>query len=380
MQLNKWTIALAATGAVSFGAFADEHPVATALSSTTLSGYVDTAAIWNFGRGAAVANRGINTAANRQDGFNLNGVKVALEKALDEGTWSAGYKVETIFGPNALELPGLLGGSQIALKQAYVALRAPVGNGIDFKVGHYDPIVGYEVVDGYANPNFSRSFGYNIEPFGHTGVLASYQFNEVFGASAGVANSGSLNGSALTANFGGTGLQTESVKTYMLGVVAKAPESTGWFAGSSLYAGVVDGGGGIRAGGDNILVYVGGTMATPWKELTLGASYDTLLVKNGSYANAFALYVSYQVTEKLKVNNRFEYANSGFGNFVSPAFGTVSGLDEKVLAYTGTIDYALWANVVSRLEFRWDHVAGGVGTFGGQKNDLSVAANLIYKF
>ena len=50
MQLNKWTIALAATGAVSFGAFADEHPVATALSSTTLSGYVDTAAIWNFGR------------------------------------------------------------------------------------------------------------------------------------------------------------------------------------------------------------------------------------------------------------------------------------------------------------------------------------------
>ena len=367
MQLNKWTIALAATGAVSFGAFADEHPVATALSSTTLSGYVDTAAIWNFGRGAAVANRGINTSAARQDGFNLNGVKVALEKPLDEGTWSAGYKVETIFGPNAAELPGLIAGN-IALKQAYVALRAPVGNGIDFKVGHYDPIVGYEVVDGYANPNFSRSFGYNIEPFGHTGVLASYQFNEVFGASAGIANSGSLNGSALTAS-GGSGIESE--KTYMLGVVAKAPESTGWFAGSSLYAGVVDGG--IR-GGDNVLVYVGGTMATPWKELTLGASYDTLLVKNGSYANAFALYVSYQVTEKLKVNNRFEYANSGFGNFVA------SGSDDKVLAYTGTLDYALWANVVSRLEFRWDHVAGGVGTFGGQKNDLSVAANLIYKF
>jgi len=379
MQLNKWTIALAATGAVSFGAFADEHPVATALSSTTLSGYVDTAAIWNFGRGAAVANRGINTAANRQDGFNLNGVKVALEKPLDEGTWSAGYKVETIFGPNALELPGLLGGSQIAIKQAYVALRAPVGNGIDFKVGHFDPIVGYEVVDGYANPNFSRSFGYNIEPFGHTGVLASYQFNEVFGASAGIANSGGLNGNALTAS-GGSGIESE--KTYMLGVVAKAPESTGWFAGSSLYAGVVDGG--IR-GGDNVLVYVGGTMATPWKELTLGAAYDTLLIKNGSYANAFALYVSYQVTEKLKVNNRFEYANSGTGvgittNGTGGGGGFLGGTNDKVLAYTGTLDYALWANVVSRLEFRWDHVAGGSGRPAGQKNDLSLVANLIYKF
>lgn len=378
MQLNKWTIALAATGAVNFGAFADEHPVATALSSTTLSGYVDTAAIWNFGRGALVANRGINTAANRQDGFNLNGVKVAFEKPLDEGTWSAGYKVETIFGPNAAELPGVLAGN-VALKQAYVALRAPVGNGIDFKVGHYDPIVGYEVVDGYANPNFSRSFGYNIEPFGHTGVLASYQFNEVFGASAGIANSGGLNGQALTANPG-SGIESE--KTYMLGVVAKAPESTGWFAGSSLYAGVVDGG--IR-GGDNVLVYVGGTMATPWKELTLGAAYDTLLIKNGSYANAFALYVSYQVTEKLKVNNRFEYANSGTGagittNGTLGGGGFLGGANDKVLAYTGTLDYALWANVVSRLEFRWDHVAGGTGRLGGQKNDLSLAANLIYKF
>ncbi len=386
MQLNKWTIALAATGAVSFAAQAEEHPISSALTGTTLSGYVDTSAIWNFGSGQQQVNRGINTGANRQDGFNLNAVKVALEKPLDEGTWSAGYKVETILGPDAAALPGLLtspgagANGGVALKQAYVAVRAPIGNGIDFKVGQYDPIVGYEVFDSYANPNFSRSFGYNLEPLGHTGILASYQFNEVFGASAGIANGGGLGGNALVANTVPANT-AESVKNYMFGVVAKAPESTGWLAGSSLYAGVIDGANNIigpLVAKDSVLIYVGGTIATPWKELTVGASYDTVLnaaAAGGGYANAFAVYVSYQITEKLKLNNRFEYANSDVG-----AFNVGNKTHEKVFGVTTTADYALWANVVTRLEFRWDHAANAGGIGGGQRNDLSVLANLIYKF
>ena len=109
MKFNKWTVALAATGVVSLASAvqADEsHPVNTALSSTTLSGYVDTSAIWNFGSGAEVANRFANTASDRQDGFNVNTVKIQLEKPIDEGTWSAGYKFETMFGPDAAVMPG----------------------------------------------------------------------------------------------------------------------------------------------------------------------------------------------------------------------------------------------------------------------------------
>jgi hypothetical protein len=376
MQINKWTIALVATGVVSFAAQAEEtHPISSAISGTTLSGYVDASGIWNFGRGNGVAPRAANTGPDRQDGFNLNAVKLALEKPLDEGTWSAGYKFEGLFGPDSRDLPGKVG-DQVAIKQAYIAVRAPVGNGIDFKLGHFDPIVGYEVFDSYANPNFSRSFGYALEPLGHTGILATYQFNEVFGASAGVANSGSLNGTAFVAG----GATAESVKNYMASVVAKAPESTGWLAGSSLYAGVVDGG--IRNGKDSLLVYVGGTMSTPWKELTVGAAFDYVNHVNGlrGHANAFAFYASYQVTEKLKLNNRFEYAT------MSNAFNVDDGAEgfftrsSKIVADTITADYALWANVVTRLEFRWDHGANGLTRFGGQRNDLSLAANVIYKF
>lgn len=391
MKFNKWTVALAATGVVSLASAvqADEsHPVNTALSSTTLSGYVDTSAIWNLGSGSQVANRFANTAADRQDGFNVNTVKIQLEKPIDEGTWSAGYKFETMFGPDANVMPGALT-SGVAIKQAYAALRAPIGNGIDFKIGQFDPIVGYEVTDSYANPNFSRSLGFNnLEPFGHTGILASYQVNDIIGVSGGVANGDSgfgLNGGSLTASgfasgqVGGSmrGMLAESARVYMGSVVVKAPESTGWLAGSSLYVGVVNGDAN-GAKNDPTMLYVGVSLATPIQELTLGASADLLFnggVGGESYANAYAFYTGYQITEKLKANNRFEYATSGYGAFLP------GRAEDKMIGETFTLDYALWANVLTRGEFRWDRsVDGGANPFDGQKNDLSLTASVVYKF
>jgi hypothetical protein len=54
---------------------------------------------------------------------------------------------------------------------------------------------------------------------------------------------------------------------------------------------------------------------------------------------------------------------------------------------TTTIQYDLWKNVLSRLEFRWDHAADGSNAFGGKgtagptlSNAYMLAANIIYKF
>ena len=385
MKFNKWTVALAATGVVRLASAvqADEsHPVNTALSSTTLSGYVDTSAIWNFGSGTDVAKRYVNTGADRQDGFNLNSVKLQFEKPIDEGTWSAGYKVESLFGPDAVALPGRVA-NNVALKQAYVALRAPVGNGIDFKVGQFDPVVGYETVDSYANPNYSRSYAVqNLQPLGHTGLLASYQVNDIIGVSAGVANGdnglGRLTGNSLTASHNGA--FAESSKVYMGSLVIKAPESAGWLAGSALYVGAVNGDA-AGAKNDPTLLYVGASLATPIKELSIGASADMLFNANNtaigdkSYANAYAFYTGYQITEKLKANNRFEYATSGYGAFLP------GRVEDKIIGETFTLDYALWANVLTRGEFRWDRaVDGGANPFNGQKNDLSLTASVVYKF
>jgi len=54
---------------------------------------------------------------------------------------------------------------------------------------------------------------------------------------------------------------------------------------------------------------------------------------------------------------------------------------------TLTADYALWANVISRAELRWDHSMSGDKPYGGtvpgvgvNRNAVTLALNLIYKF
>jgi hypothetical protein len=392
-------VALATAGVVSLASATagESSPVNSLVSGVTLSGHVDTSAIWNFGTGTTVANRFANTASDRQDGFNLNVVKLKLEKGLDEGTWSAGYNFEMMYGPDAAVMPGRIANGDLAIKQAYVALRAPVGNGIDFKVGQFDPTIGYEVTDSYVNPNFSRSFGFNnLEPFGHQGVLATYQFTEWVGATAGVAN-GFGDTTGVTAARGaaggglwnaGTGINAkdggESIKSYIGGLVFKAPENFGFLAGSSLYLGIVDRGfgGGVD---DQINYYVGASLSTGVEGLTVGGSYDYVDNLNGvanQYGYAWALYASYQLNEQLKLSYRAELAGSSGGIHLPGVLN-----DEQVLGNTLTLDYALWKNVISRLEYRLDSaVSGSTGAanpldvFNGQKNDHSLTVNIVYLF
>ena len=59
----------------------------------------------------------------------------------------------------------------------------------------------------------------------------------------------------------------------------------------------------------------------------------------------------------------------------------------KQIAVTGTLQYDLWKNVLSRLEARWDHEADGKESFGGtvlgqpsRKNELTLAAEFTYRF
>ena len=143
-KVNKWTLGLAAVGLVSLPAVvqAEEKPnqLLTALSSTTISGYVDTSAHWTLGSGNGNPPAYAYNTPSKQDGFNVNVVDITLEKPLDEGTWSAGYKVELWYGPNATVLGNNAGGgtgstegADLAVKQAYVALRAPIGNGYSYE-------------------------------------------------------------------------------------------------------------------------------------------------------------------------------------------------------------------------------------------------------
>src|SRR6266702_2006278 len=107
MKLNGWTLGLVGAGLVSLPAVtqAEEKPsdVMTALSATTLSGYVDTSASWRPGNGtAAIPGRAFDAPASKQDGFNLDVLSLTLSKPVSEGEWGAGYTAQIWAGPDAV--------------------------------------------------------------------------------------------------------------------------------------------------------------------------------------------------------------------------------------------------------------------------------------
>ena len=388
MTVNKWTLGLVSVGLISLGSVAQAEErlsaVQTALSSTTISGYVDTSAQWNVGTGNANAPGYSYGGPGKADGFNLNSALLTLEKPLDEGQWSAGYRVDLQFGPDAATL-----GTGSDIRQAYVAMRAPVGNGLDLKLGVWDTIIGYESTDSFKNPNFTRSWGYTIEPTTHTGLLAEYVLSDMFTFKAGVANDTGpvINSRAHAPMFGGPG-RAESYKAYMAAITINAPEGAGALHGSSLTVGAVNG---YNQGlGDTSLnLYAGGNIATPVEGLGVGVSFDHVSsdldsVGPNSEFDAWtaAIYTSFKVTDKLGLHARAEYFEAD-----TDIIGT--SLDSSIGTLTGTIQYDLWENVLTRLEIRWDHVFDARGnpaatTFFGraanEKNSLIVAANVVYRF
>ncbi|SPE55365.1 conserved exported hypothetical protein [Verrucomicrobia bacterium] len=413
MKYNAWTLALVGAGVISLPAVthADEstNAVLSALAATTISGYVDTSAQWNLGTGDANVPSYAFGGPGKADGFNLNVVKLTIARdVVPTDSWGAGYKADLLFGPDAdafhTQSTGVTG--DFAVKQAYVALHAPIGNGLDFKVGVWDTIIGYEVFESVNNPNVTRSYGYSIEPTTHTGVQATYQFCDAVSATVGVADTfgPTINGRAFlgggtTVPATGQGPEAESYKTYMGSITFTAPTNMSFLSGSTLSACIINGfnAGSVNngVGANQTSYYVGATINTPVTGLKFGACFDyaevpeqaptVAAVAGGTLADAYArarvfgVYGSYQLTEKLGFYGRWEYAES---DALTPFLAT------KLYEFTGTLQYDLWKNVLTRLEFRWDHAAdasgpyGGTvaGTPGGKDNSYILLADIAYKF
>ena len=393
MKFNKWTLGLAAVGAVSLAsaARADEQmsQVQTALSNTTISGYVDVAASWRPG----TDQNGSTTFANiprysyaQNDGFSLNSVDIAIDKPMDESPWAAGYHVELMFGAQSPQgYYGIANGLGF-VRQAYLSLRTPVGNsGIDWKAGVFDTIIGYESSSDPLNPNYTRSYGYTIEPTTHTGILGTYKVNDMFSVTAGVVNSwnegiGLTPADLVVGNVSPT--INESQKTYLGSIAFTAPDSWGWAKGGTITGGIINAvDSNFNGIGSQSSYYLGATFPTPVSALKVGAAFDWHDFHTAGTDPSIwvlGLYASYQINDKASLNIRGEYLDES--GFAGP-YGT------KAEELTATLQYNLWANVLSRVEFRWDRAqtgkpfgASNVTPFGFRDNDFLLALNLIYQF
>ena len=189
--------------------------VETAQKGIKLSGYVDAGYSYNFNgnpQQKVVPRFGTDTAY-RGD-FNLYAFKLALEKALSaENKAQAGFRGDVMIGEDANYFTDRFSGdtrsvntdmnsNALFLEQAYVSLRAPVGNGWDFKVGKFVSILGYEVIERPANMNVTYGLLFQQFPLYYTGVLSSYRFDDYLDGKLGVVNGSNSDNNTTTSGLG----------------------------------------------------------------------------------------------------------------------------------------------------------------------------------
>ena len=342
MKMNKWTMGLAAAGVVSLAsaAQAEENSVLTALSSTVISGSVEASYVGGFSTNNNMHNDG---------GFEANGASLNIGSPLGEGDYSASYNVGLLFGNRAGAFASNDETTQL-LRSANIGMNLPFGNGVDLTLGLFDTTVGYEVEASASNPNVMRSYGYQLEPRTHTGLLAATEIADGLSVSAGLINGfDSSNGD----NDGHADLG------YVLGADFTLPDSLGFLGGSTLYVGYVDGSDEGQGGNtdDNTLLYIGASVNTPIEGLAVGIAYDDRQTgAKGESADSVAVYATYSLSDDASISLRYDNGTIEQGT-------AEDSFDNLAL----TLDYSIWENVTTRLELGWESGLGELAQKAGEK-------------
>jgi len=401
--------------------------VETAQKGIKLSGYVDAGYSYNFtGQGGnSQVNSRVQSDSAQQGDFNLYAVKLALEKAMtSENKAQAGFRVDVMIGEDAKYLanpanPQPTNGSQynasqdsnyLFLEQAYVQLRAPVGNGWDFKVGKFASILGYEVMERPANMNITYGLLYNQFPFWYTGVLSSYKFDDYLDGKLGVANgansdnntttSGGSDGVALLAalnvtNPGGNANWSNNFEYSTASENSSANSTTQNALPSNV-------GSTSAAGGAWTIIYNSwGNWAPKFANDKLLLAFDSVLGNTaGANTNGAAgpqnttwwgasAYAKYQFNDWFSLMSRGEYFGGDNLNKINNTLGNANqsaGL--SWWEYTITAGFNVIDNVLIRAEYRLDwgdnisgtNVDGNAGQLNSSGPAHYVGAEVVYSF
>jgi hypothetical protein len=381
--------------------------VETAQKGITLSGYVDVSYTEQFGgRGTGFGGNQalLHQFDTQNNNFNVNAVKIALEKALpSENTWAAGFRIDTIYGADARylgdtgfqELSSGYNTSGFALEQALVKFRIPVGNGLDIYAGKFVTFLGYEVIESPANPNFSRGLLFtNAIPLTNTGVYADYKFNDTFEAKFGVVDGWNNSLSYQSGTSSNPGGETFGGKAITGQLNINAPGKNANLTGSFIYT--PNGEPGIAEPYNN---YGGNAPTTAGLYvLDLWGNWSPTFDKNGNTTLGFnldygsdsyswygaALYAQYKLTKVITLAARGEYLHSdpgadkfGYGGYYSEGAFVPASQDDY--SETLTVSFAVWDNLLTRAEYRFDDLSKGTtGDVSKTQNEVSLEA--VYSF
>jgi Putative beta-barrel porin-2, OmpL-like. bbp2 len=351
----------------------DAPKLVSAVSEMTLTGFVQASYFYNTREPADGVSDGYlwNTSHNS---FSVNKVKVTLASPPVERSgekWDAGYRASLMFGEDASILN--TGGERQGLesvREAYVELNAPVGSGLNVKMGQLISLLNYESGDGGAvNPNFSQGYQWFFTGNGPSaGVQLGYTFTDWMDLKVRVQNG--LYAGAVDGNDGKT----------VLGSLGFKPDSSTWF---NL----------IGFGGEEspTMTIKGGSLLAGRKmteKLNTGLEFDYFNFDGatGPAADLWSIggWVWYDFTDKVGLAFRGEYLadpdGGGLRGITLPGSALASpDADGDLASFTLTLNLKPAPNIRIQPEIRYDRTSYS-GALDGEKDRIMVGAGASYLF
>ena len=374
--------------------------------------------------------------------FTPNLAQVILERPATAGsaTDRVGFRARLNFGSDARYsrarinyLPGQ-DNTEIDVQELYAEYIAPIGNGLLIQAGKINTALGYETFTSWENPNFSRTFNYNLaQAFTTTGVRFTYEFSPMVKVMTAVSNGwdniednnkGKIVEGALTlTNFGGRlvnyfyASHGPEQSNGRMGAGVNGAFGGVAFPGNAQFCAIGPGGvtfNGCDATGrrfvlDYILTAKVTDMDTLILELHYGnetrAGFDPAKfaageAKHNARWNAAILYFNHDFNDQWALNSRGEIFEDAGGarvctggvnfnggnntcavsgiNFGAPIFGTPQTLQ----SYTFTLQYKPAPALITRTEIRHDRSDKDAFLRGNRAldNQTTLAFNVVYLF
>ncbi|MGR3309204.1 MAG: porin [Candidatus Brocadiales bacterium] len=367
------------------------------LKGIDFSGFVDTYYGYNFNRpesrGASAGTDNPNALRSfdvHDNSFTLNNVELIVMKEATEDD-PVGFGFVTMYGEQANFVTFVpshgrvdLANNSFTIQQGFVTYKAPIGNGIDIKMGKFATWIGAEFIESVDNPNYSRSLLYqNAIPFTNTGLAVGYDFTDKLTITGFLVNGWDTfvdNNSGKTLGYQIAYDVAENLSVYFNG--SHGPEQP------SDNAGVAQGFPDANTDSwrhffDLVIIY------SPFDKLKFNLNYDHGTEENVGHWHGVSLISQYFFTDAIDVAVRGEYfKDSGsrtFGGFIGDPSTSI-----EVYEATVTLNVKVRQNLYLRPEVRYDWASGndkvfassqdGVGSGIGRDDQFTAIIGVAYLF
>jgi len=314
------------------------------------------------------------------DQVELNAAKVVLEKPVATDQWSAGARVDLLFGQNAavIKSAGLNLGDHADLTQAFATVNLPGGAGkyVQLKAGKLATLMGLEVIEDVVNPNLSEGnlFIY-VENFTNTGLRLDVKPGSTVDFQLALINGWDVveDNNTKKSVMGRLGFTpTPNTTLGLLGYVGNEKTAVSGTTPS-----------GDRYGGEVLLTQKAGKQATLVLQGDYGEEQDALGPGLKATWWGASLWATYDLSPALTLALRGDYVDDKNGFRTSGVLGYPANARNKFGSGTLTLNLKRWPSALIRPELRYDrsNLAAFKDSDGGlHKDQLTFALGASYLF